>query len=96
MSESYRHSGYVGRPADSKERAEQNRRLAERLRQEVLDRESERERSRLSDIEARKRWEATYAAMNLDDIIEIPGRHEGKDIMLRFHERGGRLFSSKV
>jgi hypothetical protein len=37
-----------------------------------------------------------YAAMNLDDIIEIPGRHDGKDIVFRFHERGGRLINSEV
>jgi hypothetical protein len=66
--------------------------MAERLQQEARDREAERERSRLRDIESRKRWDEIYAGMNLDEIIEIPGKCGGEDIIIRATVGpGGRL-----
>jgi len=50
------------------------------------------ERSRLSGSEYDRRWDEIYAAMNLDDIIEIPCIENGEKVMRRFHERGGKLF----
>jgi hypothetical protein len=79
-------------PASREQRAEQMRLMKERHQRENAEREAERERSRLSEIEYRKRWDEIYAAMNLDDIIEIPGRQGGENIVLRYRVgNGGRL-----
>lgn len=70
--------------------------MAVRLQEESADREAERERSRHSDIESRRRWAEKYAAMKLDEVIEIPGKQGGKDIVIRaMVAPGGRITEVK-
>ena len=38
-------------------------------------------------VESQARFRAYYEALNLDDIIEIPGRSDGKDIVFRCRPR---------
>jgi hypothetical protein len=70
-------------PASSEDRERQNREMKERMA------------AHLRDAEGRRRWVETYAAMGLDDIIEIPCIGDGKKVMRRFHERGGKLIRSR-
>jgi hypothetical protein len=92
VSEGYREKGYIGRGADSEKRAEATRKMHERSREEAAEREAARERCRLSGIEYDRRWEETYAEMEMDDVIEIPGRQDGKDIVIKVTVGpGGRL-----
>lgn len=81
----------VGVPASSEDRAKQLREMQARLEKEELERIAESERAELSDIEKRRKWDETYAAMDLDDIIEIPCIENGEKVIKRFHERGGKL-----
>ena len=90
MNDDYLH--YKGwTPATADQKAEAARNAVVKSAAKAAEKEAERERSRLSNIEYMKRWDATFAAMGLDDIIEIPCTENGEKVMSRFHARGGRL-----
>ncbi len=82
----------AGVAASSEERAEQLRQMNEHLTLESANLEAERERSRLSAIEYDRRERVRFEELNLDDVIEIPGREGGETTIIRcVINKGARL-----
>ena len=84
--------GRFDQPATKEKREQYLREMSEDLQRQHDEREAERKASELREIERQKRWVEIFASMNLDEVIEIPGRQGDQDIVIRaIPGPGGRL-----